>query len=66
MHQWCGTMLQAMGIPKNQYENLAQNGGYPDFKFDTMPGWARYPGAEAPYPTAVWNATGEVLPWLRA
>ncbi|MGL4573817.1 MAG: DUF1552 domain-containing protein [Burkholderiaceae bacterium] len=66
MHQWCGTMLQAMGIPKNQYENLAQNGGYPDFKFDDMPGWARYPGTEAPYPSAVWGATTEVLPWLRA
>jgi hypothetical protein len=66
MHQWCGTMLQAMGIPKSQYENLAQNGGFPDFKYDALPGWARYPGTEAPYPSAVWAATGEVLPWLKA
>ncbi|KNZ31911.1 MAG: hypothetical protein AD742_14025 [Methylibium sp. NZG] len=66
MHQWCGTMLQAMGIPKNGYENLAQNGGYPDFRYDQLPGWARYPGAEAPYPSAVWSATGDMLPWLRA
>lgn len=66
MHQWCGSMLQAMGIPKSQYENLAQNGGYPDFRHDVLPGWARYGGAEAPYPSAVWSATGDVLPWLRA
>jgi len=66
MHQWCGTMLQAMGIPGSQYENLAQNGGYPDFRHDVLPGWARYAGAEAPYPSAVWSSTGETLPWLRA
>jgi hypothetical protein len=60
MHQWCGTALQSMGIPKSQYENLSQNGGYPDFNYRGRD----YPASA--YPDSVWNATGDLLPWMKA
>lgn len=59
MHQWCGTVLQSMGIPRSAYENLSQNGGYPDFRYPA-------PSADTRYPGSVWAATPEALPWFRA
>lgn len=75
VHQWLGTALQAMGVPKTDYAGHAGGAGYPfgrpsDFKFlqgnaDEPPMRYRYPGTEAAYPDSVWAMTGEVLPWLR-
>jgi hypothetical protein len=57
--QWLGTVLQAMGLPRTDYE---QNGlhGYP--------GPVRFVSNNytSSYPDAVWAAAGDVLPYLAA
>ena len=61
-HQWLGTALQAMGVTKTEYEADGV-GGYPNIKYssDSFTGV----GADKAYPTAVWNAATEMLPFLR-
>ncbi len=63
-HQWLGTVLESMGLPRSQWENAAVNRGYPDYKY------ARVDHAsistEQAYPEAAWTAAGDVLPFLRA
>lgn len=63
-HQWLGTVLQAMGIPKSEYERPATNVGYPDFKYMASPSSLELTPEQA-YPEAVWSAAGDVLPFLR-
>lgn len=63
-HQWLGTVLQAMGIPKSEWENAAVNPGYPDYKFAKV-NWVELTTEQA-YPASVWTVAGEVLPWLKA
>jgi hypothetical protein len=65
IHQWLGTTLQAMGIPKSQYENLAQNGGYPDFNNSSLAANMRYKNDTSLWPSSVWSLAGEPLPWLK-
>lgn len=60
-HQWLGTALQAMRIPKSEWENQAICGGSPDFKYVSLTAI----GAQA-YGDAVWNVAGDVLPWLHS
>lgn len=65
-HQWLGTVLQSMGIPRSEWEDTSQCPGYPNFKYDDIPDWAGPQGSTGPvYPAPVWNAAGEVLPFLR-
>ena len=64
-HQWLGTALQAMGIPKSEYEQPATNPGYPDFKYMDRPGSFDIT-PEAAYPEIVWSSAGEILPYLGA
>ena len=57
--QWLGTALQAMGLARADYE---QNGlgGYPGpVKFSS-------PNYGKAYTDTVWNAAGDVLPYLKA
>ncbi len=69
-HQWLGTALQAVGVPKTEYTGLSGGSAYPDFRpadlNDLLAGDmdARYPGTETPYTDAVYAAAGEVLPWM--
>lgn len=58
-HQWLGTVLQSMGVPKAEWENPSVNPGYPDYRFMGE-------GHAAHYPEAVWASAGEVLPFLGA
>ncbi len=63
--QWLGTALQGMGLPPSEY---AQNGlgGYPNaVKFIGSNFYGPTPGAQL-YPDVVWNAAGDVLPFLKA
>lgn len=62
--QWLGTVLQAMGVPKSEWENAGINGGYPDWRFAHVQ-WMAIDERVA-YPDAVWNVAGEMLPWLGA
>ncbi|MFO0728248.1 MAG: DUF1552 domain-containing protein [Myxococcota bacterium] len=62
--QWLGTVLQAMGIPKTEWEKPDVNAGYPDFKFSHVQ-WERITEVQA-YPESVWTVAGDVLPYLRA
>jgi hypothetical protein len=62
--QWLGTVLQAMGVPKSEWENPAVNGGYPDYNFMKID-WAQLTAAQA-YTPDVWAVAGEVLPMLKA
>jgi Protein of unknown function (DUF1552) len=57
--QWLGTALQAMGLPRADYE---QNGlgGYPNRVKLVSPNYAKA------YPDALWSAAGDVLPYLQA
>jgi hypothetical protein len=57
--QWLGTALQAMGLPRTDYE---QNGlgGYPGPVKFVGPSYVKV------YPDAVWTAAGDVLPYLKA
>lgn len=61
-HQWLGTVLQTMGVPKAEWERPATNGGYPDYNFMNVQ-WQSINAATA-YPAAVWNVAGERLPFL--
>ena len=57
--QWLGTVLQAMGLARTDYEQNAL-GGYPGpIKF-VGPSYTKV------YPDAVWSAAGDVLPYLKA
>lgn len=60
-HQWLGTALQAMGLPRAEYEQDGVN-GYPNSAL-TMFG-----GKPAPdlYPDVLRSVAGEVLPFLKA
>ena len=58
-NQWLGTVLQAMGVPKSEYED-GEHGGYGHVQLSTE-GW--YAGYEK-YPSSVLAAMGEVLPFL--
>lgn len=61
--QWLGTTLEAMGVPRSEWEKRAVNLGYPDYKYAASHG--PLSTAQA-YPEAVWSAAGEVLPWIKA
>lgn len=63
-NQWLGTALQAMRIPKSEWEKPAVNGGYPDYNFQNL-SWVNVTAAQA-WPPAVWAVSGDVLPWLKA
>jgi len=62
-HQWLGTTLQAMGVPRSEWEVASENPGYPNYKYAVAEG--NLTTAQA-YPEGVWSVAGEVLPWLRA
>jgi hypothetical protein len=59
IHQWLGTVLQAMGVPASEYAGLAGGAAYPAGRTDDFTG----PNT---YPASVWSVAGEVMPWLRA
>lgn len=63
-HQWLGTVLQVMGVPKAEWENPAVNGGYPDYNFANV-NWAAITTEQA-YPATAWSVAGERLPWFAA
>ncbi len=63
-NQWLGTVLQAMRIPKSEYEKAAVCGGYPDYNFAHLQ-WQSVNESQA-WPAGTWSKTGEVLPWLKA
>jgi hypothetical protein len=57
--QWLGTVLQAMGLSRTDYETNGL-GGYPTaYKF-VGPSYTKF------YSDAVWSAAGDVLPYLKA
>ncbi len=58
-HQWLGTVLQAMGVPPSEYAGYAGGAAYPGLRVAD-----EFAGANT-YPTSVWSAAGELLPWLR-
>lgn len=61
-NQWLGTVLQAMGLQRQEYET----GGVAGYgvKYANVQ-WAQITTAEA-YPELIWSVAGEVLPWLKA
>ncbi|MDX2053999.1 MAG: DUF1552 domain-containing protein [Polyangiaceae bacterium] len=63
-HQWLGSVFQALGIPKSEYEVPAENGGYPNFHWQQTDYYTLVGGEKTLYPDSVWNVTGEMLPWL--
>jgi hypothetical protein len=63
-NQWLGTVLQAMRVPKSEWEKPAVNGGYPDYNLQKLD-WVNVTAAQA-WPPAVWAVAGEVPPWLKA
>ncbi len=57
LQQWLGTVLGAMGVPPSEYAGLAGGAGYPN---------ANTAGTDAGYyPSSVWTAASDALPWLR-
>ncbi len=70
--QWLGSAMQAMGLARNEYETPGQAFGYPKWRLNDshIIEWARYNGyngmKDPAYPDAVWNAAGDILPWLKA
>lgn len=63
--QWLGTVLQSMGLQRNEYES---NGlfGYPTAtKFVGNNFFGPTSGRQL-YPDALWNVAGEILPYLKA
>jgi hypothetical protein len=60
-NQWLGTALQAMGLPRSEYEE-GQHGGYGVLHMSTETWFSGY----QKYPASVVNAMGEVLPYLKA
>lgn len=63
-NQWLGTILQAMRIPRSEWENAAVCAGYPDHAHANLQ-WCDITTEQA-WPAAVWSAAGEVPPWLAA
>ncbi len=61
-NQWLGTVLQAMGVQRSEYE-AAGVAGY-GVKYSNVQ-WVQLTTAEA-YPEVIWSVAGEVLPWLKA
>jgi hypothetical protein len=61
-HQWLGSVLEAMGVPRTEWQNAAVTGGYPDWRFAHVE-WMAINETVA-YPNAVWSATTETLPFL--
>ncbi len=62
--QWLGTVMESMGVPRSEWENLAANGGYPDWRFAHVE-WMDINETVA-YTNDTWSVAGEALPWLRA
>jgi hypothetical protein len=60
-NQWLGTVLQAMGLQRQEYE-ASDVAGY-GVKYSNVQ-WTQITTAEA-YPEVIWSVAGEVLPWLR-
>ena len=60
--QWLGTALQAMGVPRSEYEREGEFGGYGD---PYMEGDEYYPFPMQIVPQ-VNSLAGEVLPFLQA
>ena len=58
-NQWLGTALQAMGVPKSEYQD-GDNGGYGYLQLSTETWYAGY----EKYPSSVLSAMGDVLPFL--
>jgi hypothetical protein len=58
-NQWLGTALQAMGVPKSEYED-GEHGGYGHVQLSTETWYAGY----EKYPSSVISAMGDVLPFL--
>jgi hypothetical protein len=54
-NQWLGNVLTAMGVPKSEFES-GEYGGYGEVFIGD--GRAQF------YPSAVFDAAGDVLPWL--
>jgi len=54
-NQWLGNVLTAMGVPKSEFE-CGEYGGYGEVFIGD--GRAQF------YPSAVFEAAGDVLPWL--
>ena len=65
-HQWLGTVLQAMGIPRSEWENASVNRGYPDYKYANLSSIGANITVDQAYPESVWSMAGDVLPWLKA
>lgn len=63
-HQWLGTALRAMGLEPADYESNGVR-GYPAPKFLGNDFWGPNNAAQL-YPNAVWNAAGDLLPFLQA
>lgn len=61
-HQWLGTALQAMGIPKAEYES-GGTGGYPSLKYVGTNFWGPNPPSVM-YPDALWSYTTNTLPYV--
>lgn len=63
-HQWLGTVLQAMGLSRSDYEANGAR-GYPARKFIGKDFYGPTRPADL-YPDAVWNAASDFLPFLAA
>jgi hypothetical protein len=61
-HQWLGTALQAMGVPKSEYEADGV-GGYPSIRYSSASFTGMTP--EQAYPSSVWSSATEMLPFVR-
>lgn len=68
-NQLMGTSLQAMGVPRSEYQEPDHNGYGKRYVQTTKdnPGnpYGPYTGAQA-WPDSVWSAAGDVLPYLAA
>jgi hypothetical protein len=62
-NQWLGTILQAMRIPRAEWENAAVCGGYPDYAYMKL-SWVNVNETAAWPRDVVWPVSGEILPWL--
>jgi hypothetical protein len=60
-HQWLGSCLQAMGVPRSEYQEPDHN-GYG--KRIAATEWFPQDGDYA-WPQSVWTAAGDVLPFLK-
>ncbi|MCY1074424.1 DUF1552 domain-containing protein [Archangium lansingense] len=68
-NQLMGTSLQAMGVPRTEYQEPDHDGYGKRYVQTTKDNpdnpYGRYTGAQA-WPDSVWSAAGDVLPYLRA